>query len=94
MTRYIDVEALMKELGIADDCDNCAWNGEGKCMKGEGFADACVAMEDAPTADVVKMVRCKDCIYLRNTGAYSCDLLDFWLDDTEGFCKWGERREE
>ena len=47
------------------------------------------------TADVIEVVRCKDCKYWYpqtdcNIG-YCCDLL---TSDENGFCSWGERRED
>lgn len=51
--RLIDADALMKTLGITDmDCEKCAWGNKSfpTCNRGSDFADACSAIEDAPTA--------------------------------------------
>jgi hypothetical protein len=58
------------------------------------------AIWDTPTADVVEVVRCRDCKY-KMTASFNGDiligcsnqsaLLDVYDD---GFCSYGERREE
>lgn len=41
----------------------------------------------------VPVVRCKDCKYLIAHGS-GCAYWDFCdIEDTSGFCAWGERRE-
>ena len=59
MSRYIDADKLMTELGINSiDCDKCDWgNGWGACKRSSDFVDCCVAIEGAPTADVRENVR-------------------------------------
>ena len=42
-------------------------------------------------ADVVSVVRCKDC---RHRDLFSCPLADNDFQKDEDFCSWGERREE
>lgn len=59
------------------------------------------AVEAIPAADVVEVVRCKDCRYYLNSSD-TCELIDtrlqfyntdkIWTEDS--FCAWGERREE
>ena len=44
-----------------------------------------------PTADVVPVVRCKDCKYFDQAEKYCCDFL---TAEEDGFCKWGERRDD
>jgi hypothetical protein len=50
-------------------------------------------MENTPAADVVEVVRCKDCVYSKN---YNCTRGEMY-DDTryrpDYFCADGERRE-
>jgi len=54
--RYIDADKLRKDVEDLHDCYN-------------GFSDtydkACIIglIDEQPTADVVEVVRCKDCIY-------------------------------
>ena len=55
MSRYIDADLLMKELGITDpDCEKCGWGHKGfpYCKRDGDFVDACDAICEAPTADV------------------------------------------
>lgn len=53
---------------------------------------------DAPTADVVEVVRCKDCkfcckFFCRGNRYYCCG--EFWVAVTEeDFCSRGERKDE
>lgn len=53
-------------------------------------------MVGMPTADVVEVVRCKDCKH-RYVGGYTtqyyiCDFMDAELKD-EGYCSYGERKD-
>lgn len=41
-------------------------------------------------ADMVSVVRCKDC---RHRDLFSCPLADNDFQKDEDFCSWGERRE-
>lgn len=60
--------------------------------------DAIDLVEDAPTADVVEVVRCKDCV---NSKPWYADKIRclFWCEsssavDKNGFCSYGERKEQ
>ena len=65
-----------------------------------------VEIEDASDADVVEVVRCKDCKWYRNANdKYVPRTCDHWSEmffyyegwesvDENGFCSWGERRED
>lgn len=49
-------------------------------------------LKSLPTADAVKVVRCKDCKhYLPNENACHIDMTGGWQDDD--FCSCGERKE-
>lgn len=83
MAEYIDRDKLIRDL-----IDN------------RSFCPAIVknAIENAPTEDVVEVVRCKDCKY-RNTHDckmwYQCVICgDYhhWERD-DYFCSYGERKE-
>ena len=55
--------------------------------------DAISELEQVPSADVVEVVRCKDCMYYNpydTTKAYDCErgLLGVMQDD---YCSYGER---
>ena len=84
MADYIDREALLKRL--------C----EGDPSRMEDFYYNAIA--EAPAADVVNVVRCKDCEYGREEdhNTYSCanfpDGIGGYISG-ECFCSYGERKE-
>ena len=87
MPRYIDADELLKCKGQAYD-----ENGVGLYAVGTGD------ILRMPTADVVEVVRCKDCKYFRSGGA---DTVDDWmecselfisLDSDDGYCAWAKKR--
>ena len=46
-----------------------------------------------PTAEVVEVVRCKDCKHYRDSFPYdTCDGFDAKATDEEDFCSYGERK--
>lgn len=52
MPRLIDADKLLDTLGIDSlDCEKCSWGNFDYCKRGSDFADACSAIEDAPTVD-------------------------------------------
>ena len=65
-----------------------------------------VEVEDASDADVVEVVRCKDCKWYHNADdKYFPRTCDRWSEmfyhyedwesvDENGFCSWGEKRED
>ena len=84
---YIDRDALMRELGINDmDCGKCGWGQYGYCKRGADFTDACFAIENAQTVDVVEVVRCRDCV-IHDICRYRIGLGE------NGFCSQGRRKE-
>ena len=68
-------------------------------------ATAIKMIEDLPKADVVEVVRCKDCIHARNMPLGLCYLHTEPYDNAKGYkgdavcvepndyCSYGERRE-
>ena len=89
MAEYIEREALLEK---AEEIE--WWN------ETTGFYDHirivhAYDVEDAPAADVVEVVRCKDCQHARQTvyGNYHC-LVDHRLAHEEtDYCSYGERKE-
>ena len=72
---YIEREAALELL---KDDDRCGYLDSGDILA-------------IPTADVVEVVRCKDCKYF---GTEICALDTYLFDVTEdGFCNYGERRD-
>ena len=83
MSRYIDVDELLALIPTIED--------EYKyCRK---------IINNIPTADVVEVVRCKDCKYRKiefgwNGKRYKmCANTDYPTDD-DAYCSYGERRED
>lgn len=59
------------------------------------IADLCDTFGDIPAADVVEVVRCKECIWRGGEECamfYRCECgeQDTWETDND-FCSWGER---
>lgn len=87
MARYIDADALKLDIDLS---------------KGATFLDMALAViksvQEAPTADLVEVVRCKNCV---KEGRFDCPLcyienktLQFINHDAEFYCGFGERKGE
>ena len=96
MSRYIDADAL--GIGKADR------NAFTIPEYADGWNSAIEIINNAPTADVVEVVRCKDCKYSEfiynskkkgepSVGHYVCTSRRC-STVAEGYCHWGERSEE
>ena len=91
---YISREAAIEEIDKWLDTVGTALVGKGLSYYGELIG----CIEDARTADVAEVVRCKDCKNLVNTTINAncfliCDISDMEIAP-EDFCSHGERREE
>lgn len=79
MARYIDADKLWKDT--TTHFDYC-----------EEYLEL---IEKQPTADVVEVVRCKDCVYYEN---FLCGRFSAYGDSIEepecDYCSYGERRED
>ena len=98
MARYIDADKFLKDQISRCGCVPLV----GSCtMDNESLK---YILDTAPTADVVEVVRCKDCKYF-NYGVCACsenithsyDYDDYVYDhyiyvSPEHFCSYGERR--
>lgn len=96
MSRLIDADALIKTLGVADDCKDCPYQLSTFCVRGKDFVDACEAITDAPTIDAVEVVLCRncECWYPEEDGEYGhCRKHDFWTPGS-WYCADGKRRTE
>ena len=90
MTEYIEREAILREIERRESL-----------MVGDKLVsvDAMKSfIKNRPAADVVEVVRCKDCKNLVNTTINAncfliCDISDMEIAP-EDFCSHGERREE
>ena len=86
MPRYIDTEDFKHLVNASSLYDTEEWV---KVMN---------LLADTPTADVVEVVRCKDCKYASPNGEYGCKAYHFKLYEThemkaDDFCSRAERRE-
>lgn len=92
MARYIDADEAIKVILSGKIDDSCSLV---ECPEEcNSFLDAAADdISKMPTADVVEVVRCKDCKHR------IIDTNDDWCECTgcdinpDGFCEEGERRE-
>lgn len=96
MARYISADDLTKKIFPLGIIENGNYSVNAKAVK--------VAIESTPTADVVEVVRCKDCIHYRkkeDSLVYdddTCDIL-YYCDGShrtaceQDFCSYGKRKE-
>lgn len=89
MSRYIDAEPRY----IDADSLKQKWLFRGK--DGKPYRDE---IDAQPTADVIEVVRCKDCkFYQDNNGGYpnpECKWIDGETPNADDFCSFAERRTE
>lgn len=103
MARYIEEEVwdIDEYIKREDALDAVLF-----ALVGTGLQSTAInALRDIPTADVVEVVRCKDCIHARNMPLGLCYLHTEPYDNAKGykgdavcvepndFCSYGERRE-
>ena len=96
MARYIDADKLSRakfhplpytHIIPADIKDAEAYE--------RGWNDAIDAIiESAPTADVVEVVRCKDCKWFNDFGCAIRIVDESDKPKEDDFCSFGERRED
>lgn len=114
--RPIDADALIVELQKdeerfdkeAEDCRKNARNYtdcymQAMSSRADGIRDAIIEVYDAPTIDVVSVVRCKECKHAHMTYEGLCKHCDAWKDDDgiclelyvsgDYYCADGERKE-
>lgn len=77
MSRYIDAHKLAK-----------IYMGKGKDKL--RLATVINELELVPTADVVEVVRCKDC-YKHKNGGVGCPFYDGIHRDDDDYCSYGAR---
>ena len=96
MSRYIDAEKIIETIDNSADLGGAL----GKvvdCVK----LYAKYMIETAPTADVVEVVRCKDCTWWKSIFSWNGKEHKVCVRDSSeplreqnDFCSYGERREE
>lgn len=85
MDEYIKREALLKKLFPYGMPDNGNYGVNAKAVR--------VTVEKMPAADVVEVVRCKDCIFnngLLDFGDLQCRILGVPMKNDD-FCSYGEK---
>ena len=100
MAEHIEREATIKRIQEVYCADCNSYNGV-RC-RACGIGDAIDMIEDAPAADVVPVVRCKDCKHLcvwnrKDIYAFcpktNIVFLPFDKDTRTFFCGLGERKD-
>ena len=93
MSRYIDTDKT--ELELWDRGVNISGEYQGVWVR---FRDIEEVFKNVPTADVVEVVRCKECKHIlcsKKTLEFNkpSGLCGYWGDYTEldGFCSYGEK---
>lgn len=78
MAEYIEREALLEKA---------------KELSGGSFSTPLIisAIENAPKADVVEVVRCEDCELYNHPFAHFCCLHQTSMDEDD-FCSYGKRK--
>lgn len=99
MSRYIDADAVLRELKSRyPSMPFFKELREKWAIRTEGYIEAEKIIWNAPTIDVVSVVRCKDCWHGKQIDSadgvftHMCDISDLkWRADD--YCSYGERRE-
>lgn len=97
MAEYIERETLRKEIEKAqtslESNDDKVWNRNKPYFKGLAWANRLIL--DAPAADVVEVVRCKDCKYWDGEGRCEGIRNGLILEYTDrlDYCSYGERKD-
>lgn len=94
MNRYIDAELFRKTIIKRFGCVPSLTDYSSNSINDIHLDDA---LNLIPTADVVEVVRCKDCEYWQdNNGGYPHDECRWGKNETpdaDDYCSYGERRE-
>ena len=88
MARYIDADALINRFD--ELCDSvCQYSKKQRDVMCGACPLGCVfdVVDDFPTADVVEVVRCKDCDYSMGITEKKCPMWEN-IGDQNGYCKW------
>lgn len=89
MKKYIDADELKKVFLYSEDAEYARWT----------LAGILYEIDDIEAADVVEVVRCKDCKYAHMTVDGECKYCDIWFPnekeylDGDYYCASGERKD-
>ena len=97
MAEYIDREATLREMGE----EPLIWFGDKEDVQANNdWYNYTEIVKNMPAADVVEVVRCKDCKYrgwvqepCHGKTVHYCKLTENRVEDNN-FCSYGERRSE
>lgn len=87
MSRYIDTDKVLEIAMIHKDFEQCIAD----------LVSLKEVLHDTPTADVTAIVRCKDCKHFRFSDfsdMYGECSRDIRIVKPDGFCSYGERKDE
>ena len=96
MKEYIEREAVLRETYKAQDelesNDDKVWRRNKPYFKGLAWANRIIL--DTPAADVVEVVRCKDCKHwhLEERCSYLASYPDEPYMNADDFCSYGEKK--
>lgn len=90
MADYIDKGALLEQLAKQLSYLRKTYGNYDHYT--DGYEDAFDVADDFMPADVVEVVRCKECKH-RNPYGSKCLRDNLWHDD-EDYCSYGERKEQ
>ena len=88
MARYIAADSLLKRLFPYDLVDKKQY-----ALNAQAVYNA---IESSSAADVVEVVRCKDCehgLYMDSCSMYLCRCTGGKLRYADNYCNYGERKE-
>jgi len=96
MPRYIDADKAKEKLGVVRGAYSCFLEEDRPYY--EVLSETIKMINEMPIADVIEVVRCKDCKYMTehydvdgNAPYWTCSEWDSGTD-YDGFCSYGERR--
>ena len=91
MPKYIDADALIRLMleRYKTLVDDLGWYDHYT----SGYEDAITDVEEAPIVDVVPVVRCKDCKYLKfGDYCYHVGVMEHSHAHKDDYCSYGEKR--
>lgn len=80
--KYIEADALIKSLATETGCMDRVFHA----------MDVADMVKNFPAADVVEVVRCKDCKWLFSDE--KCPLRTYWTHKDNDYCSYGERKDD
>lgn len=90
MTKYIKTDAIVDKVCEGISCNECSFG-----TNEDGMSECVLQkrIDGLPTADVVEVVRCKDCKHYSDRRCQMIMGIDDRKKDND-YCSYGERRED